>query len=182
MSTDVHHPNPFDAQDAAGFATICGWCPELHILKLARQEMDVIVAMQMGKDIQIQRNGQPLTISHGMCERCKEAQVATVSQDSMRLAGQARVSREAVAPVPAENAAETGAGSTKETKQTPAPAARLQWPDGTPLGTRELLERAVVMTESALQHIPVVTLVSPGGATRADAENWLRQAKAVLEQ
>jgi hypothetical protein len=33
------------------------------------------------------------------------------------------VSREAVAPVPAENAAETGAGQSKETKQTPAPAA-----------------------------------------------------------
>ena len=160
---DVHHPNPFDTQDAAGFATICGWCPELHILKLARQEMDVIVVMQMGKDIQIQRNGQPLTISHGMCEQCK------ADQSAMARIHVETVSREPVAPVPAENAAETGAGQSKEIKQTPAPAARL-------LLFANLLERAVVMTESALSH------VSHGGPTRADAENWLLQAKAVLEQ
>jgi hypothetical protein len=110
---DVHPPNPFDAQDAAGFVTVCGWCPELHILKLPRRDLDVIVIMQMGKgvtDVQIQRNGERLTISHGMCPSCKSAQLQSVS-------------REAVAPAnPAENAAETSAGGPREEKKADPPA------------------------------------------------------------
>jgi hypothetical protein len=86
------------------------------------------------------------------------------------------VSREPVAPVPAENAAETGAGSTKETKQTPAPAAPTNTNFARLLLLANLLERGVTLVESAVTH------VSHGGPTRADAENWLLQAKAVLEQ
>jgi hypothetical protein len=126
MSTpDIHPPNPFDAQDAAGVATVCAWCPELHILKLPRRDTDVIVVMQMGKgvtDVQIQRNGERLTISHGMCDPCKAAQLATVG-GAAASAPVETVSREGSAPVPAEDAAKTGAGQSKEIEQTPAPAA-----------------------------------------------------------
>jgi hypothetical protein len=52
-------------------ATICAWCPGIHILKLQRRESDVIIVFQQGKRIAISRNGIPLRVSSGMCERCR---------------------------------------------------------------------------------------------------------------
>lgn len=55
--------------------TICGWCPELHILKLQRRDADVIVILQMGigrQNLMILRNGKNLRVSHGICVPCRE--------------------------------------------------------------------------------------------------------------
>lgn len=61
--------------DAANIVSICGWCPQLHILKLKRRYTDVvIVVIHKGKPrhYEIFRNGEKLQISHGICPPCKE--------------------------------------------------------------------------------------------------------------
>src|SRR5271157_4926324 len=52
-------------------ATICAWCPGIHVLKLQRRDSDVVLIFQQGKRIAISRNGIPLLVSHSMCEKCR---------------------------------------------------------------------------------------------------------------
>jgi hypothetical protein len=55
----------------AGIATVCAWCPSIHILKIQRRETDVVLAFQQGKRLTISRNGTELKISDGICEPCR---------------------------------------------------------------------------------------------------------------
>ena len=55
----------------AGIATVCAWCPSIHILKIQRRESDVILAFQQGKRLTISRNGTELKISDSICEPCR---------------------------------------------------------------------------------------------------------------
>jgi len=57
---------------AAEFAVICAWCPQLNILRMQRRDTDHVVIYQHGKVLTIVRNGQTLTISHGICPLCRE--------------------------------------------------------------------------------------------------------------
>jgi len=52
-------------------ATVCSWCPAIHILKIQRRDADVIVVFQQGKRLTISRNGIELKISDGICEPCR---------------------------------------------------------------------------------------------------------------
>ena len=52
-------------------AVVCAWCPGIHVLKLQRREVDVILIFQQGKRVAISRNGIPLQVSHSMCEKCR---------------------------------------------------------------------------------------------------------------
>jgi hypothetical protein len=58
--------------DPANFVTVCGWCPEVHILKIHRRETDTVIVLHYGKRLMILRNGIPLTISHGICVPCRD--------------------------------------------------------------------------------------------------------------
>lgn len=51
--------------------SICGWCSELRILKLARRSEDLITINIHGNELMIYRNGQRLFISHGLCAECR---------------------------------------------------------------------------------------------------------------
>jgi hypothetical protein len=70
--------DPSVAQDGLAeynIVRICGWCPELNILKLERRYTDsVVIVFHGGRSwpecLQIFRNGEELQISHGICERC----------------------------------------------------------------------------------------------------------------
>jgi hypothetical protein len=52
-------------------ATVCAWCPAIHILKIQRRDVDVIVAFQQGRRLTISRNGVELQISDGICAPCR---------------------------------------------------------------------------------------------------------------
>ena len=56
----------------SNIVVICAWCPQLHILKIQRRDVDVIVVFQLGKELRIVRNGVNLDISHGICQPCRE--------------------------------------------------------------------------------------------------------------
>jgi hypothetical protein len=55
----------------AGIATICAWCPSIHIMKIQRRETDIILAVHQGKRVLIFRNGAELKISDGICPECR---------------------------------------------------------------------------------------------------------------
>lgn len=63
--------NPETRASGADVAVICAWCPQLHILRMQRRDVDVIVIYQQDKELRIIRNGKNLTISHGICEPCR---------------------------------------------------------------------------------------------------------------
>jgi hypothetical protein len=61
---------------------ICAWCPELHILRFDRQPEDLVLVEQTGKHLTITRNGALMTISHGVCEPCRQKELANMTGNS----------------------------------------------------------------------------------------------------
>jgi hypothetical protein len=60
------------AVNTGDIVTICGWCPQLHILSIQRRDVDVISIVLFEKKTVIFRNGTQLKISHGICAPCSE--------------------------------------------------------------------------------------------------------------
>jgi hypothetical protein len=55
--------------------TICGWCPEVNVLKVQRRHTDVLVIV-VNKihppSVLVLKNGVPMQISHGICAPCRD--------------------------------------------------------------------------------------------------------------
>ena len=60
---------------AGEIVTICGWCPEINVLKVQRRHTDVLVIV-LNKihppSVLILKNGVQMQISHGICKPCQE--------------------------------------------------------------------------------------------------------------
>jgi hypothetical protein len=67
-------PSGESGSTAAGgdIVTICAWCPQLHILSIQRRDVDVVVTIQVGKQLRVIRNGKELKVSHGICAPCSD--------------------------------------------------------------------------------------------------------------
>jgi hypothetical protein len=77
--TDREARTIFSPRDNAGrerSVSICAWCPQLHILRLDRNALDVVMIVQEGSHLSIFRNGDSLEITHGMCPNCYEKERA----------------------------------------------------------------------------------------------------------
>jgi hypothetical protein len=59
-------------------ATVCAWCPEIHILKLGpkRQAADVLIIYQQGRKAKIILNGRDLVILEAICPSCRAREIA----------------------------------------------------------------------------------------------------------
>jgi hypothetical protein len=60
------------ALESKNVVSICGWCPQLHILEFARTDEDLVLIQQIGGKTVITRNGTLMTLSHGICAPCAE--------------------------------------------------------------------------------------------------------------
>jgi hypothetical protein len=56
--------------------TVCGWCPQLHILQFDRQPDDLVMIQQHGRQLTVSRNGALMVVSHGICEPCRRKELA----------------------------------------------------------------------------------------------------------
>jgi hypothetical protein len=60
---------------AGEIITICGWCPEINVLKVQRRHTDVLVIVVNKihtKNVLVLKNGVPMQISHGICLACRD--------------------------------------------------------------------------------------------------------------
>jgi hypothetical protein len=72
MTTPHRHeelsPRTRDGRDRS--VTVCAWCPQLHIMRLERAALDVVMIVQEGKRLLVFRNGESLEVTHAICPAC----------------------------------------------------------------------------------------------------------------
>jgi hypothetical protein len=56
----------------ADFVTVCSWCTPINIMSVYQGDGDSITVLVNGKEVEVWRNGVKLTVSHGICDKCRE--------------------------------------------------------------------------------------------------------------